>query len=232
MPGRSGRRDGLRGARRSFGRVVFALYTLLVLALVVAPAALLIALARTAPARWRIVWGAGRFFLGVVPIELRVTGRIPATRPLVVACNHASMLDGIAVILALRGPQSFVVAGRFETVPFVGGLLRRLGVVFVHRTHSRPSSSAHGDVDHLTDRLHRGDLLVVFPEGSLGAHAGIRPFHHGAFLAAARSGTPVVPVALRGTRAMLPPGRGCRGRYPSRSGSVTPRRRPAASGRR
>ena len=32
------------------------------------------------------------------------------------------------------------------------------------------------------------------------------PFHLGAFLAAARAGVPVLPVALRGTRELLPDG--------------------------
>ena len=35
---------------------------------------------------------------------------------------------------------------------------------------------------------------------------GLRPFHMGAFVAAAENEAPVVPIALQGTRSMLRPG--------------------------
>ena len=45
----------------------------------------------------------------------------------------------------------------------------------------------------------------MFPEGRLARAPGLRPFHMGAFVVAARAGVPVVPVAIRGTRAILRP---------------------------
>ena len=59
-----------------------------------------------------------------------------------------------------------------------------------------------------------GDSLVIYPEGTFTREPGLRPFHMGAFVAAAQSGRPVVPVALRGTRSVL------------RDGSWLPRRAP------
>ena len=195
------------GGSRTLARLVFGVYAWCALAVIAPPCVLLIALVRRVGTRWAVVWRGGRLFLRVVPIRVRVHGTVPSRRPLVLACNHSSMLDGLAMVLALPGPQSFVVNGRFASVPFLGRLLRRLGAVFVHRPHQPLLAGAHADVDHLAGRLDRGDLLVVFPEGSLGAHPGVRPFHHGAFAAAARIPAPVVPVAIRGTRQMMAPGR-------------------------
>ena len=45
--------------------------------------------------------------------------------------------------------------------------------------------------------------LVVYPEGTFDRRPGLRPFHLGAFAAAAKAGVPVVPVAIRGSRAVL-----------------------------
>jgi 1-acyl-sn-glycerol-3-phosphate acyltransferase len=51
--------------------------------------------------------------------------------------------------------------------------------------------------------LHDGEDVLFFPEGTFVAATGLRPFRLGAFMAAARSGAPVVPLALRGTRHVL-----------------------------
>jgi 1-acyl-sn-glycerol-3-phosphate acyltransferase len=45
--------------------------------------------------------------------------------------------------------------------------------------------------------------LAFYPEGTFRAEPGLLPFHMGAFIAATQSGTPVVPVTIRGTRAIL-----------------------------
>ena len=193
--------------------MLFGVYAWGALLLIALPCTAVIAILRHSASRWRLVWRAGRCFLVIVPVPVSVRGQLPGRRPLVLVCNHSSMVDGLAMVLALPGPQAFVVTGRFESVPLLGALLRRLGAVFVHRTPDAATSGAHADVDRLAAGLTDDALLVVFPEGSLGAHPGIRPFHHGAFLAAARSGTPVVPVAIRGARDLLPPG----GRLPRRA---------------
>jgi len=44
---------------------------------------------------------------------------------------------------------------------------------------------------------------VFFPEGTFTAFAGLQPFRMGAFVTAARSRVPVVPVAIRGARAIV-----------------------------
>ena len=51
-----------------------------------------------------------------------------------------------------------------------------------------------------------GGSLAFFPEGTFTEHPGLLRFHTGAFAAAQRSGAPVVPLVIRGTRHCLPPG--------------------------
>ena len=48
---------------------------------------------------------------------------------------------------------------------------------------------------------------MVFPEATFTAAAGLRPFRLGAFRSAVATGTPIVPMALRGTRQMLREGK-------------------------
>jgi 1-acyl-sn-glycerol-3-phosphate acyltransferase len=78
--------------------------------------------------------------------------------------------------------------------------LRRLGTEFVERFDAKRSVE---DTGKLVEAARRGRSLVVFPEGTFGRATGVRPFRMGAFVVAAQTGTPVVPVALRGTRSIL-----------------------------
>ena len=55
--------------------------------------------------------------------------------------------------------------------------------------------------------MRSGRSVVLFPEGGLTVTPELRRFHLGAFLVAVRTGCPVVPVGIIGTRAILPAGR-------------------------
>jgi 1-acyl-sn-glycerol-3-phosphate acyltransferase len=50
---------------------------------------------------------------------------------------------------------------------------------------------------------HRGESVLVFPEGTFTPQVGVRPFQLGAFKAAASAHCPILPVALQGTRNFL-----------------------------
>jgi len=52
--------------------------------------------------------------------------------------------------------------------------------------------------------LRAGHLLIVFPEGGISRDGSLGPFHPGAALLAARTGAPLVPIAIAGTRDALP----------------------------
>jgi 1-acyl-sn-glycerol-3-phosphate acyltransferase len=52
--------------------------------------------------------------------------------------------------------------------------------------------------------LREGRQLLIFPEGTFMRSPGLLPFRLGAFKAAVDAGLPVVPIALRGTRHVLP----------------------------
>jgi 1-acyl-sn-glycerol-3-phosphate acyltransferase len=60
--------------------------------------------------------------------------------------------------------------------------------------------------EEVARRLQQGQRLMVFPEGTFARAAGLLPFHLGAFRAAVDTGRPIVPVAIAGTRQVLPDG--------------------------
>ena len=66
--------------------------------------------------------------------------------------------------------------------------------------------SAGGMLKETLDRVQDGRSLLVFPEETYGPGDSMLPFQRGGFVAAIKSGLPVLPVAVLGTRAALPPG--------------------------
>jgi 1-acyl-sn-glycerol-3-phosphate acyltransferase len=54
----------------------------------------------------------------------------------------------------------------------------------------------------------RGISVLIFPEGGRSRHGELRPFKDGAAFIGIKAGAPIVPVALIGTRAVLPFGSG------------------------
>ncbi len=162
-------------------------------------------LATLAPGARRRVAGsraAARLLLRLTGTRARLVMPvpIPESGPLILVANHASYLDGIVLWALLPGPYAFVAKRELRRYPLVRGLLERIGTQFVERFDTRRSAR---DAGALAAAVRAGTRLLYFPEGTFVAAAGLRPFHMGAFLAAVRAGAAVVPVAVRGTRAML-----------------------------
>lgn len=147
---------------------------------------------------------AGRFVFRLSGMPLEVTGldRLPEG-PSVVVANHASYLDGIVMMAALPPRFTFLIKSEMNDAPFIGLLLRRLGMAFVARANT---SAAAGAAARLIRAAKKGNAIGVFPEGTFRREPGLRSFRLGAFLAAARGNLPVVPVVIRGTRCILPAG--------------------------
>jgi 1-acyl-sn-glycerol-3-phosphate acyltransferase len=162
-------------------------------------------LATLAPrASWRI--GGSRaaaralFRITGTRVHLRMLAPIPQAGALILVANHTSYLDGIVLWALLPTRYGFVAKRELRRYPLVRGLLERVGTHFVDRFDNRRSAR---DATDLTTAARAGARLLFFPEGTFVDAAGLQPFHMGAFVAAARAGAPVVPVAIRGTRAML-----------------------------
>ncbi|MDE2091741.1 MAG: 1-acyl-sn-glycerol-3-phosphate acyltransferase [Gammaproteobacteria bacterium] len=117
------------------------------------------------------------------------------------ASNHTTYLDGPLLTAVLPPRFGFVIKREAMAMPLLGWLLIRMGSEFVERFDTK---TAHRDATRLIQLARDGVSLSVFPEGTFRKEPGLRAFHMGTFLAATRAGIPVVPVVIRGARAILP----------------------------
>ena len=161
-------------------------------------------LARDPARAWR--WGhrLAAAMLRLAGLPLQVQGAWPASaRGAVAVLNHASYADALVLLAALAQPLRLVAKRDLQRRRLFARCLRSLGVVFVERL-----SASHGvaDAQRLAECARRGDNLCVFAEGTFRRTPGLLGFHLGAFHVAVRAGVAVVPMALRGTRELLPDG--------------------------
>jgi 1-acyl-sn-glycerol-3-phosphate acyltransferase len=187
----------------AWARIVFGIYAWLeftIIALLGLPVLLLLpGLTR----RRRFVSALARAALWLAGIRVVLHGSEPLPAPCILVANHCSYIDGVVLTAALPPMFSFVIKREMSRFPLAGTLLRRIGSEFVDRTDRRMGSR---DTRRLLRNAASGHALAFFPEGTFSEDIGLARFHIGAFAAAARSGMPVVPVAIRGSRFCLPAG--------------------------
>lgn len=199
--------DAARARLRAMGRRaaggLWSIWAWAVFALLAPPFWLLIALGPTLCLRRAAARTGARLALAAGGILPRVTGleNLAGCGPVVVVANHASYLDGMALTAALPARFAYVAKQELLHHPLSATPLKRLGAAFVERFDAARGAE---DTQTLETRLAAGDSLVFFPEGTFRDAPGLLSFRMGAFLVAARAGVPVVPVTLRGTRALLP----------------------------
>jgi 1-acyl-sn-glycerol-3-phosphate acyltransferase len=151
---------------------------------------------------WRFCGFAARLWMRLSGIRTDVRGLedLPPT-PCVLVANHASYLDGLALVAVLPWRNwRFVAKRELRANFFARVFLERLGCDFVERFDFRQGVA---DAERLHDSVAAGHAPVFFPEGTFSRVPGLAPFRMGAFMVAARNGVPVVPVAIAGARDRL-----------------------------
>jgi 1-acyl-sn-glycerol-3-phosphate acyltransferase len=135
-----------------------------------------------------------------IPVHIRGLENLQQAGICVVAANHASYIDALALIAASPRPLHFVAKAELRRYLPIRLALERLGTEFVKR-----SDAQHGVqvTEKLTERVRRSSTVVYFPEATFTRAVGLLPFRMGAFVTAARTRVPVIPIAIRGSRSIL-----------------------------
>lgn len=152
---------------------------------------------------WRLVFirQTLRFLARATATPLHVQGleQLPK-KPCVLVANHASYLDGFALLAALSGRFGFVAKRELASSAWLRIPLKRIGTEFVERFDKQKGIE---DARYLGQRAAQGCSLIFFPEGTFTRMPGLRAFHLGAFITAVEADLPLIPIAIRGTRSIL-----------------------------
>jgi 1-acyl-sn-glycerol-3-phosphate acyltransferase len=114
--------------------------------------------------------------------------------------NHLSHADIVALFVALPMNVGFLAKKELSKVPFLAQAIYAGGHVLVDR---QDNSSAVNSMTAAAQDVANGCSLVIFPEGTRAGSEVIQPFKKGGFHLARQANVPLVPVGIRGTRAVM-----------------------------
>jgi len=137
----------------------------------------------------------GAYFATRIVCRMRVEGRahLPRTGGAILASNHQSHLDILALAAANHRHVAFVARDTLANWRWLGFTMRQCRAVLVQRGVSDRKA-----LRAMAQHLELGDLVIIFPEGTRTDDGSLREFKGGALLAARLAGVPIVPVGIRG----------------------------------
>lgn len=171
--------------------------------------------------RWARIWGRVVAAASRVRIEIEGADQLEAAfrqGPMVIVCNHTSVLDTPILLAGLPGYFSFVAKAEVFAVPLMGAYMEACGFIPLKR------GLQHGSRDAMSaavEALAEGRSVLMFPEGTRTPDGALQPFRKGALVLAARTGVPILPVAISGLHDILP-----KGAFLGRPGVITLRAGP------
>ncbi|MFN2538889.1 MAG: lysophospholipid acyltransferase family protein [Mycobacteriales bacterium] len=144
------------------------------------------------------------------PLLLALTRRrwsgfenVPDDGGVILAANHISYADPLILADAIafstkRMPRYLAKASLFEGNGIVGRTMRGAGQIPVHRNTADASAALKDAVD----ALHRGELITIYPEGTVTRDPDKWPMaaRTGVARLALLSGAPVIPIAQWGAQ--------------------------------
>jgi 1-acyl-sn-glycerol-3-phosphate acyltransferase len=147
-------------------------------------------------------------FLLVFRPHIRGKENVPATGPFIIASNHLSFIDSMAIPLMAPRRVGYLAKAEYFTGSGVGGWLTRtlftaLGALPVERQTHRAAQEA---LDTAMTVLRAGGGFGIYPEGTRSRDGRLARGKTGVAWLALTADCPVVPVAVAGTDRIQPIG--------------------------
>jgi len=135
--------------------------------------------------------------------EVRTEGleNIPSGGPGIVAANHISFLDSLFIPLAVPRRVTYLAKADYWDSWKTRWFFEIVGQIPVRRESAK---DAAGALEAGCRVLENGGLLGIYPEGTRSPCGRLYRGRTGAARMAARTGCPVIPVGLVGTREIQP----------------------------
>ena len=141
-----------------------------------------------------IVWAAG------AKIEVHGLEKIDFNKSYVFAGNHQSHIDVVAVFSILPLTVRYIAKKELFRIPFFGWAMAAAGIIKVDRSNREKAIKS---IERAGESIKNGVSVILFPEGTRSPDGEIHAFKKGAFVLAIKSGVPVVPISISGTRRIL-----------------------------
>lgn len=132
-------------------------------------------------------------------IKIEGQNNMPKNGAVIVASNHVSYLDPVVVGCVFTREINFLAKEELFQIPVLRSIITALHAFPVKR-----GSGDRGALRAALKLLSQGKCFGIFPEGHRNrSNLPLAPFKAGAAMLALKSGAPVLPVAVQGTKGVL-----------------------------
>ena len=146
------------------------------------------------------LWSILLLRASLLRVEVRREGALDPGASYVFLANHQSLFDIPALLATVPNQVRMMAKRSLFRVPIFGWALSAGGFIPIDRGGDR--STARQSFSSAIAHIRGGTSILLFPEGTRALTDTLLPFQRGGFLLALKSGLPIVPVGIRGTRAV------------------------------
>jgi 1-acyl-sn-glycerol-3-phosphate acyltransferase len=146
-------------------------------------------------------WARLNIFLGFCRVEVRGKEHLDPEKTYIVVSNHQSFFDVCALIAYLPLQLRWVVKAEIRKMPVFGYALERMGHIYVDRVRG---DSIRRSIEKAAHKVKENTSVVFFPEGTRSEDGKLLKFRKGGFILAQKSGCPILPITINGSRFVLP----------------------------
>ncbi|HEX2225302.1 MAG TPA: lysophospholipid acyltransferase family protein [Thermoanaerobaculia bacterium] len=132
-----------------------------------------------------------------VRVEVQYAAELQDQASYVFLSNHQSLFDIPALLASCPGQVRFMAKRSLFLIPIFGWAMAAGGFIPIDRNNR---STARQSFAAAIARLRHGVSVVLFPEGTRSLSDELLPFQRGGFLLALKTGLPIVPVGIEGSR--------------------------------
>jgi 1-acyl-sn-glycerol-3-phosphate acyltransferase len=145
------------------------------------------------------VWARCLLAASGVRVDVHYAAELAPGASYVFLSNHQSLFDIPALLATCPGQVRFLAKRTLFLIPIFGWALAAGGFIPIDR---KDRSKARQSFAAAIARLRDGVSILLFPEGTRALDDTLLPFQRGGFLLALKTGLPIVPVGIEGSRAV------------------------------
>lgn len=147
------------------------------------------------------LWARLLLFVSNVRVEVIGKENIFDDRPQIFMANHQGNFDIFILQAHILCQFHWLAKKELFQIPVFGPAMKSAGAIEIDRGNR---ISAIKNLDRAAQKIREGKSVTTFPEGSRSRDDKIMPFKKGIFYLAIKSGAPIIPISIIGSRSIMP----------------------------
>lgn len=149
-------------------------------------------------ARW---WAKVQLLASGVRVKVKGLEHLDRERPYIYMPNHQGSYDIFALLSCLPVQFRWIAKKELFAIPILGWAMGAANYISIDRSGRRKALES---IERAASKIKAGVSVVIFPEGTRSRDGSIQPFKRGGFTLALKSGVPIIPITINGSRDVMP----------------------------